>query len=111
MAAVRLSELSPSGDDLRRVFRELAETWRRETGMLSSVTENCLHPAYQQIIGLGPPVVPLLLQELEREPDHWFWALSAITRADPVPPEDLGNMRRMAAKWLAFGREKGYSWR
>ena len=31
------------------------------------------------------PVVPLILAELEHEPDQWFWALEAITDEDPVP--------------------------
>lgn len=45
--------------------------------------EMAMHPAYQRIIGLGPEVAPLLLRELERQPDHWFWALKALTGADP----------------------------
>jgi hypothetical protein len=60
-----------------------------------------MHPAYQQIIGLGPAGVPLLLRELEREPDHWFWALRAITGEDPVPEEARGRLREMAAAWLS----------
>jgi hypothetical protein len=27
---------------------------------------------YQRIIGMGMPVVPLILQELAREPDQWL---------------------------------------
>jgi len=95
-------------EELGAVFASLAGTWRRETGMLSSVTDISMHPAYQQIIGLGPAAVPLILRELQRRPDHWFWALSAITRENPVPPEDAGNVRRMAEAWVAFGRRHGY---
>jgi hypothetical protein len=65
------------------------------------------HPAYQAIIGLGAPVVPLLLQDLAREPAHWFEALKAITGEDPVRPEDWGRVRAMAAAWLAWGRSRG----
>jgi len=39
------------------------------------------------MIGLGWPVVPLILEELNREPNQWFWALEAITEQNPVPPE------------------------
>ena len=45
---------------------------------------------------MGEPVVPLILDELRREPDHWFWALEAITEENPVRPEDVGIVRRMA---------------
>lgn len=69
-----------------------------------------MHSAYQQIIGLGPAVVPLLLAELDREPDHWFWALKAITGADPLPPDGRGRVGEMTQAWLRWGREQGYRW-
>jgi hypothetical protein len=30
-------------------------------------------------------------EELQREPDQWFWALEAITRENPVPAEAAGK--------------------
>lgn len=95
---------------LEASFLQLAEQWQRETGMLSLITKMAMHPAYQRIIGMGQPVVPLILRELERDPDHWFWALQAITGANPVPAEDCGNLDQMAAAWVQWGREHGYSW-
>ncbi len=91
-------------------FRALAAHWKAETGFTSSTTEIAMHPAYQQIIGMGPAVVPLLLRELEQNLDHWFWALSAITGADPVPEASRGRIKEMAEAWLRWGREQGYRW-
>jgi hypothetical protein len=95
---------------LEERFRALAEQWRHERGPTSSTTQLALCPSYQRIIGLGEAVVPFLLRELERQPDHWFWALKAITGADPVPASGRGKLREMAEAWLAWGREQGYSW-
>jgi hypothetical protein len=67
-----------------------------------------MHPAYQQIIGMGERVVPVLLRELERRPNHWFWALKAITRQDPVPDEARGDFDAMVGAWLRWGRTQGY---
>ncbi len=89
-------------------FQALAAQWKVECGVMSSVTQKAMHPAYQQIIGLGPAAVPLLLQGLQRSPDHWFWALKAITGEDPVPPEDRGRINRMAQHWIAWGRRHGF---
>lgn len=89
-------------------FRELANRWRNETSVFSSVTKMAMHAAYQRIIGMGPQAVPLILRELEREPDHWFWALTAITGEDPVPAADAGDVGKMAQAWLRFGRERGW---
>lgn len=87
-------------------FLALAEAWRREVLFCSSVTEMVLHPAYQRIIGMGTAVVPMLLRELQKQPDHWFWALTAITGADPVPPDDRGKLKKMAEAWLKWGKEQ-----
>lgn len=87
-------------------FRQLAEQWRRETAHVSSLKQACLHPAYQRIIGMGPAVVPYLLRELEQAPDHWFWALNAITEEDPAQAED--TLAGATRAWLAWGREKGF---
>lgn len=65
--------------ELEAEFDKFAEEWRVETGMLSLVTQKSMHAAYQKIISMGQPVVPLILRDLERKPDHWFWALRAIT--------------------------------
>ena len=91
-------------------FQRLAAVWRAETGHLSSLSQMFNHPAYQEIIAMGPDVVPSLLRDLEKEPDHWFAALWAITGAQPVPPEDRGRVDRMAEAWLRWANEHGYRW-
>lgn len=62
-----------------------------------------MHPAYQQIIGMGPEVVPLLLRDLAETESHWFWALRVITNDNPVPPEHRGRVDRMISAWLSWG--------
>src|SRR5437868_1094596 len=84
---------APSQEELDAKFQRLALEWKAATEYLSNSTKMAMHPAYQRIIGIGPSVVPLLLRELEREVDHWFWALQAITGEDPVPPETRGKMK------------------
>ena len=69
-----------------------------------------MHPAYQQIIGMGPAAIPWLLAELEREPDHWFWALKSITMVDPVSADERGDIHKMAQAWLKWGKDRGYHW-
>ena len=96
--------------EIEVTFLELAEQWRRETGMMSLVSKMSIHPAYQRIIGMGQAVVPLILRELEQEPDHWFWALQAITGANPVKSEQRGRLKQMAEAWIQWGRENGYRW-
>lgn len=93
---------------VERKFQLLAKEWRDETAHLSSTTKLVMHPKYQNIIGMGPAVLPILFRELQKNPDHWFWALCAITEEDPTNPEDAGDLRKMSEAWLKWAREKGY---
>ncbi|HEX3151244.1 MAG TPA: hypothetical protein VHR66_24415 [Gemmataceae bacterium] len=74
---------------------------------MSNPAQMAMLKSYQQIIGIGPPALPFILEELQREPNHWFWALKAITNEDPVPAEALGITRKMADAWIDWGRARG----
>ena len=56
---------------------------------------------------MGHPALPLILKELERETDHWFWALEAISGENPVPAEQVGQVEKMAQAWIEWGRQQG----
>ncbi len=64
-----------------------------------------MHPSYQQIIGMGPDALPLILTELERQPDHWFWALNAIVGDDIA--RDTETVEGAAQAWISWGAEHG----
>jgi|GEM_PF-7107452 len=104
----RLSSYLLRQAELKDRFIKLANQWRQETKHMSLMSDMILHPAYQQIIGMGPDAVPLILEELSREPDHWFWALRSITGDNPIQPKDRGRLKKMAEAWLGWGRQHGY---
>src|SRR5262249_22628797 len=81
-------------------FEELARQWKKGTAYSSSAADIATHPAYQQIIGMGRDVLPYIFQELRRKPDHWFWALNAITGENPVPQTARGELNKMTDAWL-----------
>ena len=88
-------------------FASLATQWSKETGAHSSLTVRQRHPAYQAIISMGRPAVPLLLKALQSMPDYWFPALCVLTGENPVAPEDRGAYDRMTEAWQSWGRERG----
>ena len=97
-----------AGADVGSRFRELAKRWEAETFLMSSSTAMVNHPAYQEIISMGEPAVRYLLGALKHSDSHWHAALEAITGENPVNPEDRGNVPKMTADWLAWGRQRGY---
>jgi hypothetical protein len=96
-----------SADALK--FTRLRDEWKEKRGPHSSTLKLVMHPAYQTIIGMGMAAVPHILRELEEgAPDSWFWALRAITEANPVAPSELGDGQAMARAWLRWGAENGF---
>lgn len=89
-------------------FQELRDEWKARTRHLSNTAQISLVFSYQNIIGLGPAAVPLILKELENEPDHWFWALEAITGENPVSKNDAGDIQASANAWIQWGRKNGH---
>jgi hypothetical protein len=89
-------------------FRRLAVDWKEQSQYLSNTAQMAMLKPYQRIIGIGLPAVPLILEELQREPDQWFWALESITEENPVPPEADGKVRLMAQAWIEWGQQRDY---
>lgn len=112
MASVPLKQSTASrpAESIEQRFRRLESLWTAETGYLSDPTEIANHPAFQEIIGMGDGVVPLMMRDLEERPRLWVWALADITGVDPVPASDQGNIAKMSAAWLHWGKEHGYQW-
>ena len=106
MSAASPPQTQPT-TEMRDRFRRLAAEWKEQSRCLSNTAQMAMLRPYQRIIGMGWPAVPLILDELRRDPDQWFWALEAITEENPVPPEAAGQVRRSADAWVEWGRDRG----
>lgn len=102
------SALASTSDDWEAAFATLADQWRRETAMYSSIPRKVEHPAYKKIIAMGEDAVPLILRELRARPAHWFAALKAITKASPAGAGSGSNVKQATDSWLRWGKEQGY---
>ena len=97
-------------EKLDTLFAELADAWQRQTRFHSNPAIIERHPAFQQILGMGESAVPLIFRRMENQGGHWFHALNLVTGAQPIPVEHSGDVEKMTAAWLRWGREQGYSW-
>jgi len=93
---------------LERVFNELANTWYRETGVLSFISQKALHPCYQRIIGMGRDALPFIFGELNKGKGDWIWALECITRLDKNTMPAGATFKETVSMWLQWGRNNGY---
>ena len=113
--AVMKKYLSPASDsqpavrqETKSLFDRDLEQWRAATRFSSNLAAKLSHPAYLSIIALGREALPLIFDDLRNGGGHWFVALRAITREDPVPQEHRSLPRLMREDWLRWGAEKGY---
>lgn len=93
--------------ELAELFEDLKAEWKSKSRYMSNSAQMAMLRPYQRIIGFGPPVLPLILKELERETDHWFWALEAISGENPVSADQAGRVELIAQAWIEWGRQHG----
>jgi len=102
---------TPTAESIEQRVVCLLGRWREETLYLSSSTRITGHPAYQELIALGPAALPFLFRDLEQTRDgHLSKALTAISGAQPVPADERGQMRKIAETWLRWAKDNGYRW-
>lgn len=93
---------------VRERFTELADRWYMETCLMSNSDHAAAHPVHMEIISMGEPVVPLILERMQDGRGHWDYALGNITGANPVKRADWGNIAAIHASWLEWGEANGY---
>ncbi|HEB73148.1 MAG TPA: hypothetical protein ENI77_11105 [Nitrospirae bacterium] len=101
-------EIIEEPEGLMELFQELKITWKNDTAHLSSPFDIAMHESYQRIMGMGEKALPLIFEEMTKEPDYWFWALRHITGENPTRIEHRGNMPLMTEDWLSWARSHSY---
>ena len=91
---------------LEAEFNSLVKQWREDTLYYSSLTDICFHPAYQTIMAMGKEVLPFVFRELEKQPDHWFYALKFIVREDVA--KGAVNLAEARLRWLRWAKSGKY---
>ena len=101
--------ISASTESIESKFRRLSYDWKYDTGHLSTVSRITEHPSYLGIIAMGEPAIPLILEDLRAEPNHWFRALSSIASEGPhISEHDKGDIRKISEAWLEWGKNNSY---
>ena len=93
-------------DVLAKEFRKLVKQWRDETFFLSSLTKMFAHPAYQRIMAMGKEGIPLVLREMQKSQDSWFYALKFMAGEDVAA--GIKNFDDAKSAWLEWGYKHNY---
>jgi hypothetical protein len=98
---------SDLGQSFEKDFKKHERIWKRDTQYFSSPGDKYLHPSYARIIGMGRPAASLILKSMQRQSADWFYALRAITGANPVTSAMAGDVRKMSEAWIKWGERQG----
>jgi hypothetical protein len=96
---------------LEEQFLKHAEHWQTETAHLSSPSQMMMHPSYQAVLGIAQEnkneVIRLMLTDLRDKRRLWFWALSFLTKENPITALQAGKIDPMISAWVKWGHAKG----
>ena len=76
--------------------------WKKQTKYNSNPDKIFSNKHYLAIIQLGRPVIPLLISDIIRNNNRWFFALEKITGENPVPKNFAGIITAMNNFWITW---------
>ena len=95
--------IARSQETLEQQVKRLADAWRRDTRVMSSIDDITTNQNYRDIVNLGTPVVPLLIKDLiASQRSHWHTALCEITGENPIAMGRAGDHTAIVRAWMRW---------
>lgn len=98
-----------SASDLEQRFEEQASLWEAHLDAeraSSNPFSKIQHPAFEDIVALGEPAVPLIIERYRNGSAFWGAALARITGIEEHGDGVTGNVKQTRQRWLAWWEEK-----
>jgi hypothetical protein len=92
--------------ELEHEFQKRLKEWKKDIRGVSSLSAIVMHPAYQRIMAMGEPALPMILSDLRDNSGHWFYALRYIAGEDKAA--GTKTMSDAKAAWLEWGYKNGH---
>jgi hypothetical protein len=91
-------------------FAVLARQWAahcRRVALSSHMADSLACPAYRQLVELGLPAAPLIMERYRTEDLPWCYVLQEITGVRMIEDPDAFSPAEVRRRWLAWWREQG----
>ena len=89
-------------------FNRLASKIMEDTKYSSRAQDIVDHPDHQKILEGGELAIKYILQDIQKEPAHWFMTLYLLTGEIVIKEEHRGIVPKMTEDWVNWGKENGY---
>ncbi len=91
--------------DIAQQFKALAGQWEehRQSVMFSSKMSDYLnHPAYHELVKLGSPAIPYIIERFRTDRLPWGFVLEAITGIKMVEDGGAYKPAEVRQRWIAW---------
>jgi hypothetical protein len=96
---------SPDRSYITLRLRGFIVNWQKETKFASNISAMVQNANFKNILSLGKPAVPIILQEINKNPSNLVWALNYIEGFNiSRSPISIGDACRM---WIKWGHNRG----
>ncbi len=95
--------------DITKEFRCLTEEWAEHCQNVifsSNIYDYLNHPAYRQLIQLGEPAIPHIMERYREDDLPWGFVLDEITGSHVIENPDNFNPREVKKRWLEWWHEQ-----
>lgn len=96
------------GADVKARFDRLADAWEAhldEERALSNPYKYLEHEAFEGVVALGRPAVPLIVERYRQGSLFWGAALARITGITDFGDGVVGNLKETRRRWLSWWDE------
>lgn len=95
--------------DVKAAFDERADRWAAHCGKIafSSKTSDYLScPAYREIVEMGEPVVPFIIERYRTDALPWSFALQEITGVPMMKSPADHKPKELKKRWIEWWEQK-----
>jgi hypothetical protein len=97
----------PSPTDFIGSFYAVLHRWRSEIAFISDPDKIAEHPSFKALVTNADLVLPLIIDELRKEPSYLVWVLDDAFDEHPYLSSQIGNLTEMSNAWIAWAERNG----
>jgi hypothetical protein len=104
-------ERTPEADqsEIRFLFDQLADELGEDASVLSSTRRAMELPAFDELVALGEPAIPLIMERIDKAELRPVWMRLLATMTTFEPAAGSNSIDEAARRWIRWSKSRGSS--
>ncbi len=101
--------MNQTTEEIYLKFNTLADQWAvhcQSVMFSSNINDYLSHPAYAQLVALGKPAIPFIMQRYQADNLHWEFILDDITGFNWIKDRQSFSPKLLKAQWFKWWSEQ-----